>query len=111
MKLIFSFLALAICMAFAPVSDAQLLEMAANCDQAIKKLTEITKSENGKTGQQIKEAMGVDVLMECDTLEGKVTCFQCLDDQKELKLIQVVRNKATGAFEKPVYGCRCRNQQ
>lgn len=107
MKLIFGFLALIVCMGVGPRSEAQLLEMAADCDQAVKKLTEIIKTEKGKSGQQIRESLGVDSLMECDAPEGKFTCFQCLDDKKELKLIQILQRLPEGQYEILGAGCRC----
>ena len=108
MKLIFLFLILVISSGMTPNSDAQLLEMAANCDQAMKKLSDIIKSDDGTSGLKIKQAIGVDSLVECDSPEGKYTCFQCLDDDKQLRLIQILQKEPNGRFESLGFGCRCK---
>lgn len=111
MKLIFLFVMLTISSLIAQDSGAQLLEMAANCDQAMKKLSEAIKSDDGKSGQKIKQAVGVDSLVECDSPEGKYTCFQCLDDDKQLRLVQILQKEPNGRFENPVFGCRCKTSR
>lgn len=111
MKLIFLFVMLTISSVMAQDSGAQVLQMAANCDQAIKKLSEAIKSDDGKSGQKIKLAVGLDSLVECDWPEGKYTCFQCLDDDKQLRLIQILQKESNGRFEKPVFGCRCKTSR
>lgn len=107
MKLKVMLLALMVALLSISPADAQLLEMAANCDAALKTLSEIIKAPDAKSVQKIKERLGVDSLNECDTPDGKITCFQCLDDNRELRLIQVLRKASDGALESLGYGCRC----
>ncbi len=109
MKLIFSLAVVLLALTIVQKADAQLIEMAANCDKAIKTLSELIKPEHGHSVEKIKERLGVDVLIECDTPDGKATCFQCLDDNQELKLIQIIKKTSDGLFESPVFGCRCKS--
>ncbi len=108
MRVILLFLAIILSVTSMSRSEAQLIEMAANCDKALTKLGEIMKSPDAKTAQKIKELLGVDSLIECDTTDGRISCFQCLNDNQELKLIQILHRSSDGLFENLGFGCRCK---
>ncbi|MDD3473639.1 MAG: hypothetical protein PHS86_12720 [Syntrophaceae bacterium] len=92
-------------------ASAQLLEMAADCDKALSNLSEILRAPGPKSTQKIKELLGVDVLVECETTEGRISCFQCLGSDKELKLIQILRKSSDGPYENLGLGCRCKSSK
>ena len=89
------------------VASAELLEMAASCDEAIIKLKEIIKKPDSSTPEKIRDAFGVDILNSCDSPDGKIVCFQCLDKNQKLNLIQLQQNKAKNVFEFKGLGCKC----
>ncbi|MGC8658596.1 MAG: hypothetical protein ACP5U1_05930 [Desulfomonilaceae bacterium] len=89
------------------VANAELLEMAANCDQAITRLKEIIKDPNSSTPEKIRDAFGVDILDSCDSPDGKIVCFQCVDKNQKLQVIQLQLNKAKKLFEFKGFGCKC----
>ncbi|MCX5874492.1 MAG: hypothetical protein NTY51_14845 [Deltaproteobacteria bacterium] len=99
-------LAITIALFYSP-AKAQLLEMAANCDDASIKIIEIIKHPDAKTAQKIRDMFGVDIFNSCDSPDGKVICFQCLDKNQQLNLIQLHENKATKIFELKGPGCKC----
>lgn len=59
--------------------SAALLEAAESCDAAQKQLSELVKKPDSREASQIRDALGVDILVSCSTEKGNVICFQCLD--------------------------------
>ncbi len=90
---------------------AELLEMATSCDKAVVDLTEILKHPDKSTSEQIRDAFGVDIFNSCDSPDGKTVCFQCLDKNQKLNLIQLQENKAKKIFELKGFGCKCDRQK
>lgn len=99
-------LAITVALFYLP-AKAQLLEMAANCDDASKKIIEIIKHPDAKTAEKIRDMFGVNIFNSCDSPDGKVICFQCLDKNQQLKLIQLHENKVKNMFELKGTGCKC----
>ena len=88
-----------------------LLTMATKCDEAQKKLTELIAKPESKASAEIEKALGVYIFASCKLPDGKVICFQCLDDNQQLRTLQLFRDATTMRFEFKGYGCRCRDQQ
>ncbi|MGC8602556.1 MAG: hypothetical protein ACP5VS_02570 [Desulfomonilaceae bacterium] len=88
-------------------ANAELLEMSASCDQAITKLKEIISYPDSSTAEKIRDAFGVDIFNTCDSADGKIICFQCLDKNLKLNLIQLQENLANKSFELKGLGCKC----
>ena len=86
---------------------AQLLEMATDCDEAATKITEIVKHPDAKTAETIRDSFGVDIFNSCDSPNGKIICFQCIDKDQKLNLIQLQENVVAKKFEFKGLGCLC----
>lgn len=91
------------------LANGQTVEMAAKCDEASKKLSELVNRPDFKDVQQVKQSLGIDVLDTCDGPKGQITCFQCLDKGNVLRTLQLSKDKTTGKFELLGFGCRCRD--
>lgn len=91
------------------LSWGQAIEMAASCDKARKQLEELIAKPDAMDAQKIRQDLGLDVLDSCDTKEGRVVCFQCLDDNQTLRALQVLQKPGTKQFELLGFGCRCRD--
>jgi len=105
MKRIF-LLAITVALFYSP-AKAQLLEMAANCDDASTKIIRIIKHPDAKTAEKIRDMFGVNIFNSCDSPDGKVICFQCVDKNQKLQLIQLYENKTKNIFEFKGPGCKC----
>ncbi len=92
------------------LSWGQALEMAAQCDKARKQLGELIAKPDATDAQKIRQELGLDVLDSCDTTEGRVVCFQCLDDKQNLRALQVLQKRDAKRFELLGFGCRCRDR-
>jgi hypothetical protein len=91
------------------LSWGQALQMAAQCDKAQKQLKELIAKPDATEAEKIRQDLGLDILGSCDTKEGRVVCFQCLDDKQTLRALQVVQKRDTKRFELLGFGCRCRD--
>jgi hypothetical protein len=87
--------------------NAQLLEMAANCDEAGTKIIEIIKHPDAKTPEIIRDLFGVDIFNSCDSPDGRIVCFKCIDKNQKLNLIQLQENVTAKKFEFKGFGCLC----
>lgn len=91
--------------------NAQLLQMAANCDQASTKIAEIIKSSDATTAERIRDLFGVDIFDSCNSAGGKTICFQCIDNNQKLRLIQLREDLKTGKYEFKGFGCLCNEKK
>jgi len=99
-----------LCVAINLVS-AQTLQMAASCDKMQKQLLEIIAKPGATEAEKIRQDLGVDIFVTCDSPAGKVTCFQCLDDRQKLRTLQVIQKQDTKRFELLGFGCRCKDEK
>jgi hypothetical protein len=97
--------------AFSPTAFGQAVEMAAKCDDARRQLEELVKKPDSTDARKIKEALGLDVLVSCDTTEGQIICYQCVDKDKNLRTLQLLQKSDTKRFEMLGFGCRCRENK
>lgn len=90
---------------------AQAVEMAAKCDDAQKRLEELVKRPDVSHVQKIKDALGLDVLNSCSTAEGHIICYQCVDKDLNLRMLQLLQKKDTKRFEMLGFGCKCGDEK
>ncbi len=100
---------LALMIAFSTSVPAQVVEMAAKCDQLGKDLAEVIKRPDSTDAKKIKEALGIDILNSCDREEGQIVCYQCLDKDQNLRTLQLLQDRNTKKFSLLGFGCRCRD--
>lgn len=89
----------------------QTVEMAAKCDEAYQKLSELVNQPDMKEAKLIKQSLGVDILDACDGPKGKMTCFQCIDKNGLLRTLQILQTGAGEKFQFLGYGCECRDSK
>jgi hypothetical protein len=100
---------LALMIAFSTSARAEVLEMAAKCDQLVKDLTEVIKNPDTTDAKKIKEAIGLDILNLCDKGDGQIVCYQCLDKDQNLRTVQLLQDRNTKKFSLLGFGCRCKD--
>jgi|GEM_PF-2388252 len=111
MMMLRSLVVLVALLALPAIAFGQAIEMAAQCDQAKKRLEELVKNPDLKEVAMVKAALGLDILASCATTEGQVTCFQCLDKDQKLTALQIVKDTKTGKFRLLGFGCPCGAQK
>jgi len=107
MKISFLIALLTMVMTFSTSSPAQVVEMAAKCDQLRKDLAELIKKPDATDAKKIKETLGLDILNSCDREDGQIICYQCLDKDQNLRTVQLLQDRNTKKFRLLGFGCRC----
>ena len=100
---------LTLVMFFSTSAPAQVVEIAAKCDQLRKDLAELIKRPDTTDAKKIKEALGLDILNSCDKGEGQIICYQCLDKDRNLRTLQLLQERNTKKFTLLGFGCRCKD--
>lgn len=93
------------------ISSAQVVQMAANCDKARTQLLELIAKPDAVDARKIRQDLGVDIFVTCDSDRGTVVCFQCLDDNQKLRTLQIIQKPDTKRFEFLGFGCRCEQKK
>ncbi|MGO9116320.1 MAG: hypothetical protein ACLQPD_01785 [Desulfomonilaceae bacterium] len=109
MKTSFAVALLTLIMICSTSASAQVVEMAAKCDQIQKDLAEVIKRPDTTDAKKIKEALGLDILNSCDKGEGQIICYQCLDKDQNLRTVQLLQDRNTKKFSLLGFGCRCKD--
>jgi hypothetical protein len=99
------FLILSICIT--GTAFGQTIEVALTCEKAKKMLNELSKAKDAKEISEISDTLGVTVLNSCDKPDGKVICYQCLDKDEKLRLLEIVLDTKSKRIKVTGYGCRC----
>jgi hypothetical protein len=92
-------------------APSQTVEVAGKCDELRKKLEDLIKKPDLTDAQKIKDAIGVDILDACNTAEGQVTCYQCVDKDGTLRALQLLRKTDSKGFTLLGFGCPCTKQK
>jgi hypothetical protein len=90
---------------------AQVIEIAAACDQVRMQLEELIKKPDTTHVDKIKEALGIDILNSCDSENGRIICYQCVDKDQNLRTLQLFQEQQTKKFVLLGFGCRCGDEK
>lgn len=90
---------------------AQVVELAGNCDQVRLQLGELIKKPDTTHADKIKEALGLDILNSCDSENGRIICYQCVDKDENLRTLQLLQERQTKKFVLLGFGCRCNDKK
>ncbi|MEW6113171.1 MAG: hypothetical protein AB1664_13660, partial [Thermodesulfobacteriota bacterium] len=64
--------------------------VATRCEEAQKQLAAVIENPDVDQFAKIKEALGLDIPITCDTTEGLVACIQCIDKDRSLRAVQLL---------------------
>ncbi len=96
---------------FSNLALAQVVELAGNCDQVRLQLGELIKKPDTTHVDKIKEALGLDILNSCDSENGRIICYQCVDKDENLRTLQLLQERQTKKFVLLGFGCRCNDKK
>lgn len=85
-----------------------LLEAAEDCESARRQLAELVAKPDLTHENQVRDALGVDIINSCDSPGGKHICFQCLDSKGNLRTLQLFHDLSSRKFQFLGFGCKCR---
>jgi hypothetical protein len=74
-------------------------------------LEELIKKPDTTHVDKIKEALGLDVLNSCDSENGRIICYQCVDKDENLRTLQLLQERQTKKFVLLGFGCRCGDEK
>ncbi|MEW6529318.1 MAG: hypothetical protein AB1473_00670 [Thermodesulfobacteriota bacterium] len=93
-----------------PIVPGTLI-LATRCEETQIQLAVVIENPDVNEFAKIKEALGLDIPITCDTTEGLVACIQCIDKDRSLRAIQLLQKRDSKRFELLGFGCRCKKAE
>jgi len=94
-----------------PRESGGCLIVAARCEEARKQLAGLLENPGVNEAAQIKDILSLDISISCDTTEGVIVCIPCIDEDRSLRALQLLRKRDSKHFELLGFGCRCRRAE